>query len=55
MIDYQREDHFYIWSITICIFVSLSAKNMVYPRLAAITDFKDTAPTDDKKKKEAKP
>ena len=54
MIDCQREEHFYIWSITIAIFVSLSAKNMVYPRLAAITDFKETAQTDDKKKTEAK-
>lgn len=45
MIDYQRADHFYIWTITICIFVTLSAKNMVYPRLQAITDFKGKAQT----------
>ena len=39
LVDYKSVDHFYLWAITMFIFIFLSAKNMVYPRLKTISSF----------------
>ena len=39
VIDYNSLDHFYIWTATIFIFVSLSAYYLVYPKLKALSEF----------------